>query len=814
MRAAALTPVPIDDKMRDLRRDFRQRSQLYKEADIVETLPLVGAEHRRPELASSPRAWRGTAGALVIIAAAVLLAHGWSLWDGLFLDDHLHRLRFQDGGWSWRALLEDATIKPDEFIATWWQDRPAEWRYVRPFAILLGKFVYQLSGGSVKALHATSLALHWATCVLVYALVVQMTRRRAWAVVAALLMAVYSHSVYAVGWLASQNSVLQTALTLAALLAYVRASRLDIYAAPRENAKELRPRSLNTGWFLLTLLLWGLGLFSRENAIVLPVFAVAFDLAFAGWAQVRRRIPTYAVMGGIALAFAAYRLLYFYTPMPDFYIRRPNGLFDVEFGLWWLAKLIHYLTAVVWLSPMTIGPTGRFNPWREAPGDCVFMLAILAIMGAGYFMAARRARGWWIWPLWMLLGLLPIVSMMATPHCGYMPGVGFAVAMVLGPALRERLGPVSIGRWSKAVAIWFLIATCTYIPIYRAMWNSMLAAERYTIASVEAMPPPPEAQHLCFINLPFVNIYAQVQLGEKSKSQNVEMSKPEVAERQTTDSALGTQGKGLAPRPSPLAPSVHVLTYSPNLLKMDAPCRLEQLDDYSFRVRVEGRPYFSGALGRFLIEGLRGGRRFQTGETVPGELFDVQIDAAEVEGVRELTFRFHEPLASPQIVFYVATNQCGAARVKFWKGGPPTLSPSDSRVEGVAGVAEAARRVQAGEARAADALFTAAASEDTTVSAAARTALLQVAWPVAEAMAAPVQDVSLRPKPTPEDWTRVRRWWFGSVDDETVRVVLGAQGERARLRNTREVLFNIREMASRIIRTDLYLTGPPYPGPR
>ena len=61
------------------------------------------------------------------------------------------------------------------------------------------------------------------------------------------------------------------------------------------------------------------------------------------------------------------------------------------------------LTAAVWLSPLTVGPTGRFNPLLEVPGDCLFMFVILAVMGAGYFVACRRARGWWLWPLWLSL---------------------------------------------------------------------------------------------------------------------------------------------------------------------------------------------------------------------------------------------------------------------------------------------------------------------------------------------------------------------------------------------------------------------------
>jgi len=159
------------------------------------------------------------------------------------------------------------------------------------------------------------------------------------------------------------------------------------------------------------------------------------------------------------------------SPMPDFYFQRPTSS---AYVLWWLAKLLHYLTATVWLSPMTIGPSGRYHPWTEVPGDCVLMVAILAIMSVGYYTACRGFAdggsgqgGFWrgccrSCPSWPHL---------TTAICQHR----FAIAMTLAPAAHETR-PTSVGRWCAGVAIWFLIATTTYMPIYRPMWYSMLAA--------------------------------------------------------------------------------------------------------------------------------------------------------------------------------------------------------------------------------------------------------------------------------------------------------------------------------------------------
>jgi hypothetical protein len=404
---------------------------------------------------------------LLILAAATLAAHGQGIWDGLFLDDHLHIIRYADPDFSLHHLLDASTIAPDEFVDAWWEGPAIRWQYARPFAIFLAKAVYHLSGGSVKALHVLSVGLHFAATLMIFHLCRLMTRRPGWSLIGGLLFVVHSHSIYAVGWLAAQNSVLQTVLTLAALLGYIRASGLNIYAGVRETVALEAVPALRLGPLALGLICWVLALFSRENALVFPAFAIAFDLAFGGWRHVRRRWGAYALMAVLALGFVFWRLRVFYIPMPAFYVRRYDG--PVYFS-WLFVKLLHYVTGVVWLSPLMVGPAARIDPVREVPGDVVLMVGILGVMFTGYFLAARRARGWWIWPLWILLALLPVVPVFPAPHSAYMPAVGYAVAMVLGAALRKEIRPVWIGKWSPGVATWFLIATTTYMPIYRPLW--------------------------------------------------------------------------------------------------------------------------------------------------------------------------------------------------------------------------------------------------------------------------------------------------------------------------------------------------------
>ncbi len=751
---------------------------------------------------------------LVVLTGATLAAHGWSLADGLFLDDHWHRLRLAENDWSFSALLEAATIQPDRFIDTWWQEKPVSWHYLRPFAILVAKSVYHLSDGSVKAWHAVSIVVHFLNTLLIYQLALWLTRRRLWSLVAGLLFVVYSHNVYAVAWLAAQNIILQTFLMLAALMCYVRASRLDLYAGPRatsESAPAAAVPPIRLGLLTCSILLWGLALFSRENAVVLPALLAALDLAFGGRRHLRTRWPVYALLFALAAAFTLWRIFVFDHPMPDFYIRRPHGNWPEYLG-WCLVKLMHFCTAAIWLSPMTVGPSGRFNPLVEVPGDCLLMAIILGVMGSYYYFATRRVRGWWIWPLWILLSLLPVVPLLATPHSGYMPSVAFAIGMALAPALRRELPAGRASHYSAAVATWFLIATTTYMPIYRPMWYSFLAAERLTIQRVLNDPPPATAADLFFINLPFTNVYGQLHLRH---AWGLDPSPPGTR----VQDFLGELPPGFDPAILTRGPQadfrLHALTYAPDVLHMDRTCHVEQLDDHSFSLAIEGRPYFGGTLGRFLVEGMRISGPFMTGQEVIAPRYTVTIAEADDHGVWKLVFRFHEPLASERHAFYLATTECAAVRLRFQPPGSPPLPAPPPAPASPAEVEQAAQHLAQGDARAAEVLFAAAQTTDPELAQPARDALRQVGSPVARALAAPALDVwtnTLRDEPAA--WANARDWWLQHVDDRTFQAVHQDPAHFAALRWTRGSLFRIRHTASRIIRTDTYLTGPPFPGPR
>lgn len=774
-----------------------------------------------------------TSGVSILLAVGVLLGHGWCLGDGSVLDDHQHQKALREYGWSLAELQRSLVIEPSQWMHHWWQDKAVRWEYARPLFILTMKFLYRVLGGDDPwILHAYSLVLHVLCAAMVWRLGLMLTGDRFWSAVGGLLFVLYPHAVMTIQWSSSQNCAQQTMLTLGAVLAYLRASGLTVAAG---DAATRPPARTQGGWLALTVGLWVAALLTKENAIVLPAILLALDAALGGRRHALARWPVYALLAVIGVAFVAYRAAVISVGMPDVYIRRMDGDF-VAYAAWCAAKLLHYVCTSIWPAPMMIGPTGRYDPWRESTVDCMAMLGIVGVLTAGYLAATRGLRGRWVGPLWVLLAVLPVTPVIATAHSGYFAGVGFALSMAFACASGRaaashgpRTGEDSAAgrgrgmrawgaRTARGLAVISLVVFSLLTMLNRWQWVGIIAAERYVPAWVRAAPPPPEATDVFFLNLPFVNIYAKPAL--------VREVDPRLEEVR-----------------------FHVLTYAPQPVLLEQRTHVEQLDDHRLAISIAGQPYFSRLLGRFLIDGFRRGGPFAAGEVVHADGFDVTIDDADEEGVRRLVFSFPRRLDDPRYCFYLTTIDCGATRLRFRGGLPEPASdavaaaPADGRdgssaaATDAAGLADAIARLKGGDAGAAEAIFDALGAADPAVVGAAEDAIRTVGGWAAQATGsrfqdwligppAPVDELGppprIRPPPAagppprlgPWQWEQVRAWWRRSIDDGVLAETWLRRHEFDALIKQREEVPHARQWAALVVRSDLYLTGPPFPGPR
>lgn len=732
-------------------------------------MPTDASSHRQ-------RWWGG----LLTLALITFAFHGLALFDGKILDDFWHQKGLREHGWSFSELMRTLIIAPADFLQTWWQTKPVAWHYFRPFFILCMKTVFLVLGrGDPMALHAFSLGLHFVSVILVWRLCLRLTGDATWSLIGGLLFAIYPHSTVTVSWPSSQNVVLQTTLLLTAMFAYVRASGLDVspfgVAAAGPMAR---------GPLAVFFLFWLLAIITRENAILMPAIFLSLDLAFGGIRHAWSRKGLYVVMGAIGIAFMAWREAMHIPGLPDVYCRRPDGNWG-EYLPWLVAKFVHYICSSIWIAPMSIGPTGRYNPWSEVPGDCWLMVGIVAAMSILYWRAARTARGWWIWPVWIVLSIVPVAAVVATPHSGYMCGVGWAICAAVACTTAARRESRFLSRLTGAFTIVLTLGAAFLTPVNRLQWTGISAAEKYLPSWVMVSPPSHDVRDVFFLNMPFVNIYC----------------KPNLVDR------LGPWFEDV---------NVHVLTWAPAPLAMDRPTVIEQVDDHSFTVGVQGQAYYSRLVGRFALEAFRGKETFQSGQEFDGKHFRVRILDANAEGVWKLLFTFPRPLADARYCFYAASAQCGAARFRFAAPGssikpiPDLAMPINDPIELETAIGE----FRAGLRRAAAAVFATAALGDEVSSASAAEALRYVARPMAVALCSPIQFIFDKPDLSQDDVAAAWRWWSTTVDEQYVAEIWQRRRDFDDLLYLRYEVDWDRQIAGRFLHSDLYLSGPPFAGPR
>jgi hypothetical protein len=550
-----------------------------------------------------------------------MACHIWTLGDGLFLDDHVIRRNLLASGWSWHDLTESSTLEiPGPRDTVWWQTAPWQWRNARPVAMGFSKLAWLVAGDHAWLVHASSVAWHGLCAVLVYALAWTLYRGRGLAVGAGCIFAMNPHSPFPVSWISAQNGLICTAFVLISVLCYLQAT------------DNISTRPLRTGWLVAGLPAWGVALFSKEIAIVLPFLLVGLDLAFGGWRTVIRRGWIHLIAVGVLIAFMVWRLMIFPTQDPPImYYHRPGGFEGV---LWYLAKLVHQLLAVTVFTPLVGGPItpdGRPINWGLVALMGILPTAILFWYGWSW---PKGRPGRWYWPMFVVMGLVPVLPVFARPDLTYLPFVGYAV--IISVILARPRGRARVILTGVIVA-----ATLWSFGIYRVAWAGICRTEQLLISDAVESPPPDAVTDLLFIDLPVADAYVGVAL---RKAWN------------RTD------------------PATHVLTLAPHPLRMVQSSTIIQLDAHRFRVKIEQGGYFSGAIGRMFLRAMRPESTdgdWHDGLTIKGERFDATVIGDGSGGTRGFEFTFHLPLDDARLMFFRSTSERPAGPVRFRSAAGP-----------------------------------------------------------------------------------------------------------------------------------------------
>jgi hypothetical protein len=563
---------------------------------------------------------------LVLVVAAV---HGRSLTYGLMLDDFNHRAELREGDWSFRSLVDAASLgDPRRRVRMWWQDE-ARQQFFRPVAFALMRLEYEAVGWRPWAMHLFSLAWTTAGGLLVMALGRRALGSLGWAWLAAVLFAVHPGAYLTGRWIACQNEQMATAFMLAAILLYARYSdwRWDAAGqfAPADDSAGAAARSRSLPFAVGAVMCWVPALGCRENAVMLFPLLVLGDVLLrpARW---RGRCSVYGLLLAVLIGFILLRQFTLGGAMlPGRPYAYPTG--EPGFVRFIADKFIYYVLALFALVPV-IGFTG-LEALRQAPAVFYGLFAgIIAVCLVAIVLSRRRVLVFWL--LMATMPLAPVLPVFASSHHLYMPAAGASLAVVSSLCWLVRWSRARTGVPARAVRGAARLAIVSVAAIFvgaNVLYDTGMAA--FSAASqlpadeaVRLGRPLRPGDRLFFINLPMMGFNCMPAIEE---------------------------ARGVYPLTG------YVLTFAPSLLVMEDASCITRLDSNRLRIRATGDPWFSGLEGRSILAAVGRDAPFRTGETFSTPDFDVLITENGPDGVREIEFTFRRPLDDPGYHFFLAS---------------------------------------------------------------------------------------------------------------------------------------------------------------
>jgi protein O-mannosyl-transferase len=348
-----------------------------------------------------PRVRDGTARrfafAPVLVALAVLVVHGRSILFGFTgLDDR--DLIVDD-----QAFLAQSASLWRVFGRAYMHVVDTSHAYYRPLVTASYVIDAHFSGLDPRGYHLTNVALYAVAGVLVHALLRTLALGPAIALAGALVFAVLPALAPAVAWIPGRNDSLLAVFALASWIAFVRdAARPSIWHKTAH------------------CLFFGLALFTKESAVVLPAVCLA-HVALArpeDWARVRRP----RVIGGFAAAWAviAAARVFAHSPSGSLAPSLQEVLANLPLVVTGLGKIV----LPVHLSVFALAPDVPL--W---PG----VIACVAMAVAAWSIPAARPRIVALGAVAFVLFLAPIVifsgslvldQRLVLPACGVLIAAG------------------------------------------------------------------------------------------------------------------------------------------------------------------------------------------------------------------------------------------------------------------------------------------------------------------------------------------------------------------------------------------------------
>jgi Flp pilus assembly protein TadD len=392
------------------------------------------------------------------LAGAIGVAYYNAIWNDFVFDDYL-------------LVAENPLIRSTAPLSQFFLS-PTSFGY-RPFRNLSYMIDMRLGGMQPWVFHLSNLAYHWLCTCFVFLVALRLTNARTeafpqatgaaaeadwrWrpAVFATALWALHPVLTDAVTYISGRRDILGGLCLFFGLWTYLR------FRASTSHS------GLHYGWLFLSCLAYGLGILSKESAIVLPLLCWLTDVQQEGVAaSLRRRWALYFLV----LLIGASVLWYFAGPIfwetferSVWYGGSIAGNFATVARIW-----VHYLGLMVF--PHTLVGDYSYDAFPAstsfAQPDVLLALGILVCVAVGITLLARKFPLCGYGGLWMLVSILPLshiipIKEIVAEHYLYVPLFGFCLIVgVLLDALCGRVVTEGASESRLRVAAVYVLLLC------------------------------------------------------------------------------------------------------------------------------------------------------------------------------------------------------------------------------------------------------------------------------------------------------------------------------------------------------------------
>jgi tetratricopeptide (TPR) repeat protein len=436
------------------------------------------APEASPISAAHP-AWRWHAWRMLALWALILAAYSNSFQAGLVFDSAA--VISED------ARVHAATAQNLQLILTgpYWPGRSTLglYRPLTTFSYLLNYAIFG-NGTDPAGYHWVNLALHGVNVSLVYLLGILVLGTAAPAFALAAVWGLHPLLTDSVTNIVGRADLLAAFGVLAGLLCYVRSGT----AAGRRKLF----------WVAAMVAAQTVGIFSKENAAVLPAIMLLYDLTWRGRVSWRARAPAYAAL---ALPFAAF--FYLRGALPMHILFEDNPLVSAGF---WTARLtaIKVIGKYLWLFlwPAHLSPDYSFNAvplfgWNPAQWeDAKALIALALCLGAALLAVCwyRARKPLFFFLAFFFVALAPtsnlaiLIGSIMAERFVYLPSIGLAGCVVAAICALGRQVPRHrlLDRRAAWMALGLLCLACAARTYAR---NSDWLDERSLWTSAETVSP-------------------------------------------------------------------------------------------------------------------------------------------------------------------------------------------------------------------------------------------------------------------------------------------------------------------------------------